>query len=142
MARPGWSAKGLLKPLWQQYPGGRDKLAEQVGTTGSSLSGRNTGKVHLGHDLAERLAAELTRGLGRPVSVLELGAPEDVADEHGQTLLDLLDELTTKLADSETLQVRQERHLRDLRRRVRALEARHESSEDEREDPPTAGRPQ
>lgn len=93
MARPGWSAKALLQPLWRQYPGGRDALADAVGTTGASLSSRNSGRLTLGHDLAERLAAELSRGLNREVSVLELGAPAAEADEAGQSILDRLEEL-------------------------------------------------
>lgn len=98
MARPGWSARGLLQPLWTQYPGGRDGLAKAIGTTGASLSSRNSGRLTLGEDLAGRLAAELSRGLDREVSLLELGAPEEAADEAGRSLLDRLEELATALA--------------------------------------------
>jgi len=81
-----WVAKGLLKPLWRNYPGGRDALAAAVGTTASTLSSINTGNRGLGQDLGGRLAAELG------VSVLELGAPEEEADDEGLTLRGRLEE--------------------------------------------------
>ena len=67
--RPGWSAKGLIRPLWKNYPGGRDGLAKAVGSSGSVLSAINSGSRNLGLDLGQRLAKE------RGVTLLELGAP-------------------------------------------------------------------
>lgn len=60
----GWSAEGLLQPLWSSYGNGdekarRDQLARAVGTSGSVLSSINTGKRQLGVNLGTRLAAEL-----------------------------------------------------------------------------------
>lgn len=107
----GWSAKELLKPLWQNYPGGRDKLATDVGLkSGNTLSSINSGKRNLGLDLGQRLAAKLG------VSLLELGAPEGLADARGLTLLARLEWLAGKVADAIEGQVA-------LERRVAALEA-------------------
>lgn len=107
----GWKAKGLLKPLWQRYEGGRDALAGAVGTTGSTLSSINTGDRNLGPSLAHRLAAELN------VSVLELGAPDEEADGPGLLILDRLAELEEGLN-------RLGGDLPRLGRRVSALERR------------------
>lgn len=76
MPGQGWDAKGILKPLWQEY-GGRDELAAAAGTTGTVLSAINTGyrDRKLGIVLARKLAAALD------VSLAELGAPEAVADD-------------------------------------------------------------
>jgi len=138
-----WKATDRVKPVWQAWgkkhgvdKAVRDEFAKAVGTSGTVLSSLNTGSTPMTMAMAGRIAKE------GGVSVLELGAPVAGVDERGQTLLDRLDELTGKLADSETMQVRQERQIRDLRRRVAALEARHERDEDESKDPPTAGRPQ
>lgn len=68
MTKVGWSAEGLLLPLWHRYPGRRDALAAAVGTTGNTLSSLNTGKRNLGYGLGGRLAAELG------VTIYELGA--------------------------------------------------------------------
>lgn len=116
MAKQGWSAKGLLQPLWTQYPGGRDSLAKAVGTKGADLSSRNSGRVMLGHDLGGRLAAELSRGLRREVSLLELGAPATEADEAGQAILDLLRELEATVATMKKTQAAILRRLRALER--------------------------
>lgn len=124
MAKQGWSAKGLLRPLWKQYPGGRDALAKAAHTNGADLSARNTGRVNLGHDLAGRLVQELSRELGREVSLLELGAPEVEADEVGQTLVHRLESLAGDLAVAVEKQVAMAREMRRLRERVRHLEAR------------------
>lgn len=75
----GWSAAGLLQPLWERYERGRDELAERVGTSGTVLSSINSGKRRLGLNLAKRLAAELR------ISLLELGAPAAVAQADGQS---------------------------------------------------------
>ena len=83
----GWDASGLLQPAWKNYPGGRDALALAVGTSPSVLSSINTGKRNLGIALATRLAAKLG------VSVLELGAPEGLADPRGKDLLSRLEAL-------------------------------------------------
>lgn len=82
----GWSARGLLQPLWARV-GGRDALAELTGITGQTLSAYNTGKRPLGHANARRIAEALE------VSVLELGAPAEEADESGRTILGRLEAL-------------------------------------------------
>lgn len=82
----GWSAKGLLRPLWQNYPGKRDGLAAAVGTDGGTLSGVNTGRLNLGLSLGRRLAAELG------VTLAEIGAPPDV-DEEARSLVARLESL-------------------------------------------------
>lgn len=113
----GWDATDLLRPLWRGYPGGRDALAGAVGTSPSVLSAINRGRRNLGMDLGTRLADELG------VSLLELGAPEAHADEHGLTLVDRLralgeqvsflmksrEVLTKDLADARTRLARLER---------------------------------
>jgi transcriptional regulator with XRE-family HTH domain len=89
----GWSAKGLLRPLWQEYPGKRDGLAEAVGTTPTSLSSINSGRRPLGKSLGGRLAEALG------VSLLELGAPAEVAtDQPAQRLVDRLQSVEEDLA--------------------------------------------
>ena len=118
MAEKGWDAKGLLQPLWSKYPGGRDGLAEAVGTTGNSLSARNTGKRTLGLSLGTRLAEELH------VSLLELGAPSGAVDEAGLTLVDRLESLAVDLAKAVRKQTAMAREIRQLRGRVQQLEAR------------------
>lgn len=116
--RKGWNAEGLLLPLWQNYPGKRDGLAAKVGSSGSTLSAINQGRRNLGYDLGSRLAVALE------VSVLQLGAPLDGADEvEDQTLLGRLEDLASKLADSIAKQAAMEKELRSLRTRVGKLEA-------------------
>ena len=112
----GWSAKGLLLPLWQKYPGKRDALAEAVGTKGTVLSSINTGRRNLGYDLGPRLAEELG------VSVLELGAPVGAADEAGKSIVLHLEELAAKLATSDELLTTMKTSQRRLEGRVRRLE--------------------
>lgn len=107
----GWSAAGLLRPLWQNYPGKRDALAAAVGTQPSVLSAINTGRRLLGRGLGQRLADELE------VTLLELGAPESLADDRGRTILDRLDELAIDAAETA-------RTLAALQERVSMLEAR------------------
>lgn len=93
----GWSAKGLLQPLWKAYPGGRDALAKAVGTNGADLSSRNTGRRNLGHDLAGRLATELSHGLKRQVTVWDLGAPLLEEDEAQVLFVARLQELEAEV---------------------------------------------
>lgn len=92
MAHAGWKATGLLRPLWNEYEGGRDGLAEAVGTQGTVLSSINTGERNLGHDLAGRLAAELG------ISLAELGAPQgEMTDQESRTLLRRLQALEERV---------------------------------------------
>lgn len=109
--KEGWSAKGLLRPLWQFYPGKRDGLAHDIGTSPSTLSAINSGRRNLGYDLGRRIADALD------VSLLELGAPEDAADQKGRTLTDRLEELAADLAEAA-------RAMSRLQERVKRLEAR------------------
>lgn len=122
---PGWNAEGLLQPLWLKYPGGRDGLAAKVGTTGSALSSRNSGSRPLGYDLGSRLAAELG------VSVLELGAPLEVADAAGETLVTRLEGLAVDLAEAVRKQSGMATQIARLQARVRTLEARPWPAEDQ-----------
>lgn len=80
VAEKGWSAKGLLQPLWVEYPGGRDGLAEKLGMDGGTLSSLNTGKINLGPKRGRRLAEELG------VSLVELGSPGEGEDERGRAI--------------------------------------------------------
>lgn len=57
------------------------------------------------------------------VSVLDLGLPPEEAGEEGQTVATLLDELATKLADAEEVQMKMQNQIRRLQTRVRTLEA-------------------
>ena len=117
MASPGWYATGLLQPLWAKYPGGRDALAEKIGTTGNSLSARNTGSRTLGIDLASRLAEELD------ISLLELGAPEGLADDQASvTLATRLEGLGEKVEFLLTENARLSKDLKDARTRLGRLE--------------------
>lgn len=108
--KEGWNAEGLLKPLWIKY-GGRDKLAEDAKVSRSTLASANSGKRNLGPDAGERIA----KALG--VSVLELGAPETLADERGVPLIARLVEVRSEVAELTT-------DVRRLTRRVVALERR------------------
>ena len=120
MAAKGWRATGLLQPLWAAYPGGRDALAQAIGTTGSALSSRNSGERNLGVELARKLAGELG------VSLAELGAPEDADDDlASRGLLDRLESLADRVA------YLLEREA-DLSLRVHAAEARLAQIESER----------
>jgi transcriptional regulator with XRE-family HTH domain len=89
----GWYATGLLQPLWQSYPGKRDALARNVGTSPSVLSQINTGNRRIGNSLASRLADELG------VSLAELGAPEEAAtdDPRSQGVIDRLARLEAEV---------------------------------------------
>ena len=114
----GWKAKGLLKPLWQTYPGKRDGLAVAVGSTGGNLSGINSGRLRLGRDLGQRLADELG------VSLLELGAPLEAVDARGLTLVSRLEALADQVAESVERQAKLHRQVSRLQARVRRLEVR------------------
>lgn len=110
----GWDAKGLLTPLYARH-GGREGLAEKTGVSIAHLSGVNNGKRELGIDAARKIA-EATG-----ISVLELGAPVEEADEKGRSWLDLLEELRVEMA-AENLKLRED--LAKAIRRIRALEKR------------------
>lgn len=88
----GWKANGLIRPLWQNYPGGRDGLARAIGSSGSVLSAINSGSRNLGLGLGQRLAAE------RGVTLLELGAPLSYLTGD-RTLVDRLESLEAKHAE-------------------------------------------
>ena len=118
MAHAGWDARGLLRPLWNQYEGGRDGLAEAVGTQGSVLSSINSGKRPLGHDLAGRLGAELG------VSLAELGAPEEAADAESRTLhsrLEGLEDLLASVRDGQQEDLQGQDELRVLLVSIREM---------------------
>lgn len=126
----GWNAKGLLRPLWLQLegPAKRDQLGELAGITPQTLSAYNTGPDDGGRALGIANARKIVAALatkGIEVSLLELGAPEGEADARGQTLLDRLDELSTKLGDSLEVQAKLSRQVGQLQGRVRKLEAQH-----------------
>lgn len=117
----GWDAKGLLAPLWQERftgAGRREQLAALVEISPQTLSAYNSGNRPLGITNARKLAAALG------VSLADLGAPEGVPDARGATLRDRLEELAATLTDALEDQAKQKRELRDLRSRVRKLEAR------------------
>lgn len=92
-------------------------MGNAIGTTGNTLSAVNSGSRRLGRDLARRLADELG------ISVLELGAPEEEADEEGRFLLRRLDELAETVGDLLEGQKKTKAELARLRSRIRKLEA-------------------
>jgi hypothetical protein len=86
-----WKATGLVKPIWQRLPAAKDKrgeLARLTGIPATNLSSLNTGSP-MTMEMASRIvsaASPFIPGL----SVLDLGAPEEAADEPGLLLLDRL----------------------------------------------------
>lgn len=120
----GWKATGLLRPLWLAYTGGaciarRDAFAKAVGSSGTTLSAINAGSRNLGIGLARRIAEVAG------VSVLDVGAPEDLVDARGRTLLDHLEELGGRIADLTERQLKTEKEVGRLRNRVRKIETPH-----------------
>lgn len=110
----GWNAKGLLAPLWRNYPGGRDGLAAAAGTHPPTLSAVNSGNRNLGWHLARRLAAELD------VSVLELGAPTEDEPEP-RDMYGLLERL---IADEERSRAALAEALASIDARLSQIEGR------------------
>jgi len=108
--REGWPAKGLLKPFWLAH-GGRQAVAKTAGVSEGHLSKVNAGKANLGHDVATKLVKTYN------VSVLELGAPVEEADEKGQTFLQLLAGLSTAVAGLEETVDRLDQRLTRLEQR-------------------------
>jgi transcriptional regulator with XRE-family HTH domain len=104
----GWDAKDRLKPLWQRCDWTRDDLAAATGITPQTLSAYNTGNRPLGMRNARRIAAALE------VSVLDLGAPNEDADDLGRTLQEelaaLIDELEEIRSRLDALESRQQEH--------------------------------
>lgn len=120
MAKPGWDATGLLKPLWEQLPGKRDELAKLSGVRGTELSSHNNGKP-IGRGVAQRIIDGFAKK-GIVVSNLELGAPAAEADERGQAFLVLLQGLRTVIDKQQETIDSQGRSIRALQGRVRKLE--------------------
>lgn len=108
----GWKATGLLTPLYEAH-GGRDALAAKAKTSATTLSQINRGKRNLGLGLAQRIAE------AAGISVLELGAPLEAADERSQTIFDRLEEVATH-ASADAVALRKD--LRKAILRIRALE--------------------
>lgn len=107
---PGWDAKGLLRPLWQSYPGKRDGLAAAIGSTGSTLSAVNTGRQRLGLDLGQRIAEALE------ITIFDLGAPTNAqVAARSAAVLDRLDALEARLPPLEAALQDALRALDDLR---------------------------
>lgn len=82
----GWSAQGLLEPLWKEI-GGRDELARRTGILGQTLSGYNTGKRPLGLINGRKIASALG------VSLAELGGPLEGDDPRSQMVGSRLERL-------------------------------------------------
>lgn len=117
----GWSAKGLLAPLWQERfsgPGKREQLADLVEISPQTLSAYNSGNRPLGITNARRIAAALG------VSLAELGAPEGEEDARSVTLRARLEELSAAVGDALEAQAKLSREVSRLRARVGKLEAR------------------
>ncbi len=114
----GWDATGLLQPLWQQLEGKdkRGQLAELSDVRATELSSHNTGKP-LGPAVAQKIIEGFAKE-GINVSVLELGAPVEEADEKAKTFLDLLAGLQTAVSGlEETVDLLDKRLLRLEKRR-------------------------
>lgn len=107
-----WPATNLLKPLWLQH-GGRKKLSDESRISEGHLSKVNGGKAPLTLEAAERLARVLD------VSLLELGAPEAVADDAKS--LTMLARLEALEAELEQQKEDSARALAALAKEVRAL---------------------
>lgn len=108
----GWSAKGLLKPLWGSV-GGRDGLERATGISGSTLSAYNAGSRPLGIVNARRIAAALN------VSLLDLGAPEEADQKLAEALTVRLASIEAELA---ALHRSREQGTEGILRRLVALE--------------------
>lgn len=97
MLATSWKATGLVQPVWNRLDVPKDKrgeLARLTGIPATNLSAMNTGNMPMTMEMAERIAAAI-EGL----SVLELGAPLELADQRGQTLLDRLQEVEDLVAE-------------------------------------------
>lgn len=111
-----------MRPVWAKLDvpkARREKLAELTGIPAPNLSGLNTGRLPMTREMAQRIV-DAVPGL----SVLELGAPAEEADDAGETLLTRLEELEAALAESVRKQSTMGRELGRLQERVRQLEAR------------------
>lgn len=126
MARPGWDATGLLRPLWERLEGKRDELAGLSGVRGTELSSHNNGKP-LGRDVAQRIIDGFAKK-NIVVSNLELGAPAEEADGPGQTFLGLLQELRSVIDKQQETIDSQGRSIRALQGRIRKIERPGEST--------------
>lgn len=81
-----WKATGLLEARWSSV-GGRDGLAAKTGIQPGTISGYNTGRLPLGMRNAKKIADALG------VSVFDLGAPAETAQDQGLTVFDRLEAL-------------------------------------------------
>lgn len=96
MLSTSWKATGLVQPIWNRLPvktGKREELARLTGLQPTDLSRLNTGKRSMTMSLATRIAAAVPG-----VTVLDLGAPEEAADEPS---LAMLSDLRRRLAEIE-----------------------------------------
>lgn len=139
----GWSAEGLLRPLWHEYDGGRDGLADAVGTQGSVLSSINTGRRNLGLDLAQRLAGACgitLADLGQPEPFERLRPLESFGAPASDALTrDVLDRLEALEAEVVRLAGGQDRLVKGVVRRLAVLEAAQNGTA-RPEDPPSSDR--
>lgn len=80
-----WNAKGLVELAWKRLDDPRrDELARITGIEPGNLSSYNSGKRPLTIRQARKIAA------ASGMNIVELGAPEDLADDEGSQILDRL----------------------------------------------------
>lgn len=120
---PSWDAKGLVEKAWKRLPppATRDQLAALLRIKPTNLTKMNTGHLPMTIEYAQRIA-DVVPGL----TVADLGAPSSIVAQADPTVLDRLEELAAKLADSIAHQVKTDRDLRAIRRRLAVLEAGNE----------------
>lgn len=90
-----------MKPIWKQLPvekGHREELAALTGIAANDLSALNTGKRAMTIHMARRIANAV-----EGVSVLDLGAREEVAPEEATLIADRLQALEDTAARAEDL---------------------------------------
>lgn len=91
----GWSAAGLIRPLYGKH-GGREGLAKKVGASPATLSAIQNGRQNLGEGLARKLVAKTD------ATMATLGAPLDLLNgRRDMTVASRLQELAAEKANAE-----------------------------------------
>ena len=92
MSQKGWSAKGLIEVAWKRLdPPLRDELARRTGINAGNLSSMNTGQRNLTLPKAKVIAE------ASALSLVELGAPAELADAKSRGVLDRLEAVEAEL---------------------------------------------
>lgn len=102
----------------------QDKLAEETGLRRTDVNALVKGRIEAGPGRLRKIADALE------VSVLELGAPVEAADEKGKTILSLLKELEVQTTEDV---VKLRKDLAAAIRRIHALEQQAQPGEQKSE---------